>query len=94
MGKGKTVYEDRAEKEEKRKQREKERMQRHVVTCPHCGKNALDHMTKCPHCGGELTPLGYRPMKETTRKRMMIAGYTVGIVIAIAIVILIFTLGK
>ena len=92
MGKGKTVREDRAEKEKRRKKKQQERMDRHIVTCPHCGKNALDHMTKCPHCGGELTPLGYRPIQDKTRKRMMIVGYTVGIVVAVAIVILIFTM--
>lgn len=92
MGKGNTVYEDRAEKEEKRKQRQQERLNRHIVTCPHCGKDVLDHMTKCPHCGGELTPLGYHPMQESTKKKLKIVGYTVGIVIAIAVVILVFTL--
>ena len=30
--------------------------EKHVVKCPHCGKDALDHMTACPHCGGELEP--------------------------------------
>ncbi len=34
-------------------------LQKHIVLCPHCGKEALDHMTKCPSCGSELTPRGY-----------------------------------
>ena len=69
-------------------------MQKHVVTCPHCKKDVLDHMTKCPHCGGELTPLGYKPMAEKTKKKLMIAGYTVGIAVAIVIVVLILVFKK
>lgn len=47
-----------------------ERLRKHIVTCPHCGKEALDHMTRCPSCGGTLTPRGYNPtMSEESRKR-------------------------
>ena len=39
-------------------------LQKHIVLCPHCGKEALDHMTKCPSCGGELSPRGYDPRND------------------------------
>ena len=47
-------------------------------------------MTVCPNCGGELTPLGYRPLSEKTRKRMRIIGYVAGAVVAVAVVIVVF----
>jgi len=34
---------------------------KHIVPCPYCGKDALDHMTVCPSCSGELKPKGYVP---------------------------------
>lgn len=30
------------------------RYEKHIVQCPHCKKDVLDHMTQCPFCGGEL----------------------------------------
>ena len=39
--------------------RRKSNYERHLVPCPHCGKDILDHFTKCPHCGGDVDPLGY-----------------------------------
>ena len=74
---------------EEKEQKRRERLQKHIVTCPHCGKEALDHMTQCPHCGGELTPAGYQPMDEGKRKKIRMITYSVGIVVAIAIAVLI-----
>ena len=34
-------------------------LQKHLVSCPVCGKEVLDHMTRCHFCGEELTPRGY-----------------------------------
>ena len=51
-------------------------LQKHIVLCPHCGKEALDHMTRCPSCGGELTPRGYDPRSgeklQPVRKALLI----------------------
>ena len=41
---------------------------RHVVTCPHCGADALDHMTACPQCGGALTPRGDPGSEDNVRR--------------------------
>lgn len=76
-----TVYEDQEEK----KRKHRENFERHLVPCPHCGEQVLDHMTKCPKCGGELTPRGYRPMNEKAMKIVKIVLYTVCIAVAIAI---------
>ncbi len=94
MGKKNTVYEDEAEKQEKRRQKQQARMERHLVVCPHCGEKVLDHMTKCPKCGGVLVPRGYRPMDEKTAKRLKTIGWAVSIAVAAVIVILIFVYGK
>ena len=91
MKKGNTVYEDAAAKEEARKKKQQERLQKHIVQCPHCGKDVLDHMTKCPHCGKEITPQGYyQPMTDKRRKTVKAICYAVGILIAIAIVVILF----
>ncbi len=76
-----TVYEERAKKREAR-------MARHIVACPHCGADVLDHMTKCPHCGGELVPKGYRPIPEAKMKKIKIVTYSVGAVLAVAVIVL------
>jgi predicted amidophosphoribosyltransferase len=28
----------------------------HIIICPNCGKEALDHMQECPFCKSKLTP--------------------------------------
>lgn len=86
--------EERAEKEEELRAKQRARLQKHVVICPHCGGEALDHMTKCPCCGGELQPAGYRPLKESTRKKIRIVTYTIGAAVAIAIVVMLVFLKK
>ena len=88
-----TPEEKKARKEAReaaRAQRHYERLRSHVVTCPACGAEALDHMTKCPKCGAELTPTGYKPMDEQTRKRIRTITYTIGAVIVIAVIVLAF----
>ena len=90
MGKGNNVYQDAAEKQAARQKKQQERLQKHIVQCPHCGQDVLDHMTKCPHCGKEITPRGYyQPMSDKRRKTVKAICYSVGIAIAIAVVIII-----
>lgn len=86
--------EERAQKEKEQRAKQRARLQKHIVLCPHCGGEALDHMTKCPCCGGELQPAGYKPMNENTRKKIRIVTYTVGAAVAVAIVIVLLILKK
>ncbi len=63
--------------------------QKHTVQCPHCKKNVLDHMTKCPFCDGKLTPAGYKPMDEETKKRIKRIASIIGFALAAVIVIIV-----
>ncbi len=72
-------------KREARKQKQNERMRRHIVICPHCGKEVLDHMTECPHCKGELMPAGYRPPDEKTLRKVKRVCLIVGVIAAAGI---------
>ena len=94
MKKRNTVYEDRAEKEEARRERHRSDVERHTVLCPHCQKPVLDHMTKCPKCGGELTPDGYRPPNPKTMKIIKIVSYTIGFAVAAVIAVMIIFFKK
>ena len=78
-----TVYED---------QEEKRRLyaEKHSLPCPHCGESVLDHMTKCPHCGGALEPRGYTPLSDQKIKKIKIITFSVGMVIAIAFLLVYF----
>lgn len=63
------------------------RLQKHIVQCPHCGAQALDHMTQCPKCKGELTPRGYTPMMESkTLKKVKTVMWIVLSIIALALI--------
>lgn len=92
--KGNTVYEDKAIKEEKRRQKRQTELEKHTYACPHCFKPVLDHMTKCPHCNGELEPAGYKPMDPKKEKRIKAISYTVFFAIAIAIVVMVLVFKK
>ena len=85
--KNNTVFED---AEEKRKKYAKE----HFTQCPHCGEGVMDHMTKCPHCGGTLEPKGYKPLTDKQIKKIKIVTYTVGMVIAVAVLLVYFLVIK
>ena len=87
MSKKTTVYEDR---EERRRKYEQE----HMVQCPHCGKPVLDHMTKCSHCGGKLEPRGYTPLTDKQIKKIKRITFSVGMVIAVAVLLLYFLVLK
>ena len=74
--------------EEERAAKRREKFEkRHVVSCPHCGKNVLDHMTQCPYCGGQLNPYGYRPPDPKKYKIIKLVCTVVGIVAAVGIAI-------
>ena len=80
MKRGNTVYED----QELKRQRE---IEKHTVLCPHCQKPVLDHMTQCPHCKQKLEPRGYQPLSDEKIEKIRIITYSVGAVVAIAIIV-------
>lgn len=61
--------------------------ERHIVQCPVCGKDILDHMTVCPHCKSEIVIGGVKPMSEDTLRRVKIIALIAGIAIALVIII-------
>ena len=68
-----------------------ERMRKHIVICPHCNKEVLDHMTQCPFCKGQLTPKGYTPiMDDETRRRVKRTTNIIFWTIAAGIIIYLF----
>lgn len=77
-------------KEELREQKRRARAARHIIVCPHCGQDVLDHMTECPHCKGKLVPQGYRPVDAGKYKKIKLISTIVGIAVAIAIAVVIF----
>lgn len=85
MKKGNTVYEDKARKEAKRRQREEEYRAKHTVPCPYCKKDVLDHMTKCPNCGKELKPVGYTPLSKKKIMIIRIVGFIVLMGVAVTL---------
>ncbi len=87
MKKKNTVYEDRDEKRA-------ERLNRHMVACPYCGTPVLDHMTQCPHCKKELKPVGYQPLSDQKLKKIRIVTYSIGAVVTVVIIVLLFVLRK
>lgn len=82
--------EQRAQKRARREEKHRARIERHVVVCPHCGKNVLDHMSECPYCKGVLVPSGYKPVDPVKFKKIKIAGTVIGIAVAIAVAVVIF----
>ena len=61
--------------------------ERHIVKCPLCGRDVLDHMTECPFCKQEITVSGYKPMSEGTIKTVKIVALIAGIIIAAVIIL-------
>ncbi len=59
--------------------------ERHLVPCPHCGKDILDHFTECPHCGGAVDPLGYH-CDEKKLARVKRISTIVGVVLSIGLI--------
>lgn len=81
------------EKQAIKKQKQEARMRRHVVPCPHCGKEVLDHMTECPFCKGVLVPAGYQPVDEKKLKKIRLICFLVGVVVFIGVVVYVLVKG-
>jgi len=56
-------------------------IQRHLVKCPHCGQDALDHMSVCPVCEGVLQPLMREARSDeqlrNTKNTLRVIGFTI-----------------
>ncbi len=63
---------------------------KHLVRCPACGREVLDHMTACPFCQAALAPSGYSgaPSEKLTQVRR--AANIAGLLIAAALLLLLF----
>lgn len=59
--------------------------ERHLVKCPHCDRNVLDHMTECPFCHEEITAYAYKPLAEGSLKTVKIVATAVLIIIAVVL---------
>ncbi len=81
-------------REKKRAEKRERARKKHIVLCPHCQREVLDHMTECPFCHGELTPLGYRGRNEKTFKIVRAVSYAVLFAIAAAVFVLAIVLTK
>lgn len=63
-------------------------IRRHVVPCPHCNKEVLDHMTECPFCKGKLKPRYYTSSRDATqaknlKRTMNVIGFAIAAVMVI-----------
>ncbi|MEG1548360.1 MAG: hypothetical protein RR232_05925 [Clostridia bacterium] len=61
---------------------------KHLVQCPHCGKDVLDHMTECPSCKGELSPGGYKPMSPEKLRSVKRTTNIIGFIIAAIVIVI------
>ncbi|MEA1975144.1 MAG: hypothetical protein U9N10_06245 [Bacillota bacterium] len=71
------------------KKKSKTNYEKHIVKCPHCQREVLDHMTQCPFCEGELNPkyTSFDPQKIKKIRRILTI-----ILFVIALMILILRL--
>jgi DNA-binding helix-hairpin-helix protein with protein kinase domain len=46
------------------------RFEKHLVKCPLCGRDVLDHMKECPFCKGELEGSSYNGIDPESRNRI------------------------
>ena len=64
------------------------RWEKHLVKCPHCKKDVLDHMTQCPFCHGELTKSDRFDPSTLKKIRFWLHVIFYGIAIAIVVFLL------
>lgn len=43
--------------------------EKHLVPCPNCGRDILDHMTQCAFCKADV-PSAYQPMDSEKLKKV------------------------
>lgn len=57
----------------------------HLVPCPQCGKDVLDHMTECPFCHASIKPTAYSPMDPAQIKKIRRTLTIIGMIIALLV---------
>ena len=63
-------------------------LEKHLVKCPSCGKDVLDHMTECPFCHAELTPSNYTTLDPEKQKKIKRILTIVLMIIAVVVFLL------
>lgn len=61
--------------------------EKHVVKCPSCDKEVLDHMRKCPFCESDL-PVLYQPMSQKAKKTVKIILWIILGAFGVALIVL------
>lgn len=51
----------------------KKGFEKHLVPCPNCGKDILDHMIQCPFCKATISSAAYQPMSQEQRRKIKLA---------------------
>jgi len=62
--------------------------EKHLVKCPSCGKDVLDHMTECPFCHAKLSPSRYTTLDPEKQKKIKRILTIIGMIIALIIFLL------
>lgn len=63
-------------------------LEKHLVKCPSCGKDVLDHMTECPFCHAELSPTNYTSLDPVKQKKIRRVLTIIGMIIALIVYLL------
>ena len=61
--------------------------EKHIVKCPHCGKDILDHMAKCPFCEGDIKG-GYKGINPKTAKKIKVVLWIIVGAVAVTLIVL------
>ncbi len=61
--------------------------EKHVIKCPSCGKDVLDHMAICPYCQGKLQ-VGYSELSKKTKKTVKIVLWIILGALSVTLIIL------
>lgn len=62
--------------------------EKHLVKCPSCGKDVLDHMTECPFCHAKLSPSNYTAIDSEKQKKIKRILTIIGMIIAVILFLL------
>lgn len=60
----------------------KKGFEKHLVPCPKCGKDILDHMTRCPFCKEAVSPAAYQPMSPDQQRKIKLVLTVVSCILA------------
>ncbi|NLM11870.1 MAG: hypothetical protein GX213_14080 [Clostridiaceae bacterium] len=75
------------ENQDKNVKSQLKRFERHLISCPNCGKDILYHMIQCPFCKAEVTSKYYKPMDPDMAKKIKLALAVVGFIIVLVLLV-------